>query len=180
LKYGIIALITAFTISGLSGCGTDSARPLGNGDLTNVNDRENVGDRYNRNIFYTGSDDDFNYHGQMNTTIEGSPTPSYDDQRDAILAMRVTEAVEDINGVDEARAVISKDQIIVGVDTNTTATNELRTAIYRSAKEVADDRNVRIVMTSEDFTQLERLDEQVGEGFNDFSAWMRNIFNGNR
>ena len=81
--------------------------------LRNEQNNRNVRDIQNNNQNVNFRRDDYNYHGQMNTSINSWPTESYGTQRDAQFAKRISQRVSRIDGVDDARAVISGNEIVI-------------------------------------------------------------------
>lgn len=141
----------------------------------NENVDRDRGDRYNRDIFHDNTED-FNYHGQMNTTIGGIPTKSYDKPEDYHLAERMTDTVNRIKNVNQARVVINGDQVVVSVDSRTGNMRELEARIQQALHRYAKDKNVKVVTDRENFERLSNMNRQYGDGFDEFGATLREGF----
>lgn len=162
-----------------------------------VNDRNNnrnmsnptvpLGDRDNGlvrdNRFSHG---DANYHGHLNEV-------GYYNGGDGEISRKIKNAVEKMDNVDEARVVVTDDNILVAVDTSDRNDAPLKDKITSNLRKIADGRNVQVVTDEGTFTRIRNIDNDiqngvdretiesdVGELMDDLGDAIQRPFNGNR
>lgn len=129
---------------------------------------------------------DANYHGHLNEV-------GYYNGGDGEISRKVKNAVEKMDNVDEARVVVTDDNILVAVDTNDRNDAPLKDKITSNLRKIADGRNVQVVTDEGTFTRIrnidndiqngvdrETIDTDVGELMDDLGDAIQRPFNGNR
>ncbi|MGM0874406.1 MAG: YhcN/YlaJ family sporulation lipoprotein [Bacillota bacterium] len=129
---------------------------------------------------------DANYHGHLNEI-------GYNNRGDGEISQKVKNAVEKMDNVDEARVVVTDDNILVAVDTNDRNDASLKDKITSNLRKMADGRNIQVVTDEGTFTRIrnidndiqngvdrETIDTDVGELMDDLGDAIQRPFNGNR
>lgn len=127
-----------------------------NRNMTNqtvpLGDRDNGLVRDNR-----FSHNDENYHGHIRNV-------GTNQREEGKTAQQVRNAVEKMNHVDEARVLVTDNNIIVAVDTQGTEENQLKDKIRKQVQKVAKGRNVQVVTDEGTFTRVRNIDNDIQNG----------------
>ncbi|HZH59894.1 MAG TPA: YhcN/YlaJ family sporulation lipoprotein [Metabacillus sp.] len=118
--------------------------PLGNRDTGLVRDN-----RY--------SNGDTNYHRHLNEV-------GYYNRGDGEIAQKIKNSVEKMDNVDEARVVVTDDNVLVAIDTNDRNVQDMKEKITRQARKMADGRNVQVVTDEGTFTRIRNIDNDIQNG----------------
>lgn len=134
-----------------------------NNAFTNVNDRgfndqrmfdqmdagnvgRNIGDQagaYSKGTRYGYND--LNYHGQLNTTLNGQPTTSYHNGHENVIAQKISDRIEHLPNVKDVSTIINGDTIVVAIDTNNNNDSAVEGEVRRIVKGMANGWNVQVV-----------------------------------
>jgi spore cortex protein len=102
------------------------------------------------------SKNDVNYHKHLKNV---------GNQRDdGKTAQQVSNAVEKINNVDEARVLVTDNNLIVAVDTQDNNNNKLKDRITKQVQKMANGRNVQVVTDEGTFTRIRNIDNDIQNG----------------
>lgn len=88
--------------------------------------------------------DDYNYHGHLNTTLNGVPTRSYNTGNDNVIAQRITDRIEHVANVNDVAAIIDGNTILVVIDTDDD-NQAIEKKVRRIVEGMANGREVRVV-----------------------------------
>ncbi len=105
---------------------------------------------------------DYNYHGQLNTTYNGNPTKSYNTGHDNIVAQKITDRLEHVGGVDDVAAIINGNTILVVIKTNNNNRRTVEENARQIVKGMAVGRAVEVVVDNEMFEQISNNRNQLG------------------
>jgi spore cortex protein len=118
--------------------------PLGNQDNGLLKDN-----RFRKN--------DVNYHGHLRNVANNQ-------RDDGKTAQQVRNAVEKINNVDEARVLVTDNNLIVAVDTQDYKNNKLKDRITKQVQKMANGRNIQVVTDEGSFTRIRNIDNDIQNG----------------
>lgn len=88
---------------------------------------------------------DYNFHGQMNTTYNGRPTWSYNTGHDNTIAQKITDRIEHLTNVNDVAAFIDGNTILVVIDKNDNNNRDIEQEVRRIAEGMANGRTVKVV-----------------------------------
>ncbi|MTH53003.1 hypothetical protein GKZ89_06230 [Bacillus mangrovi] len=169
IQYGSAVLLTGM----LAGCNSG-----GNDNATNYNDNMQPVGMYSNEHDGKGRDHADNdgpitemMDGDRNDrpnrmTNDNGPVPvadengyySNDDQK---IADRVAKKVSDMKNVDDARTVVTDDNVIVAVDTNDKNNKSVKNAIVKETRELAEGRNVDVFTDEGSFNRIKQIDTNI-------------------
>lgn len=176
-----MTLSTAFLI-GLVGCNADNNEALDNrnndttqpiGYYTN----DNMGDRNGTPQGGRYSRQDVNYHGQMNNTLDGRANQAYYKDYDGKTAESIARRVSEMNNVDDARCVITRDSVLVAVDTNDRNKKDVEDKVRAQVEQMAQGKTVRVVTDEGMYDRVTTIDNRLrdGEGMREVGSDLRGI-----
>ncbi|WP_197089576.1 YhcN/YlaJ family sporulation lipoprotein [Bacillus sp. SA1-12] len=129
---------------------------------------------------------DTNYHGHLNQ--QGN-----NDRDDNEISRKVRASVEKMNNIDDARVLITENNILVAVQTDTAADDKLKNKIKNNVRKMADGRDVQVVTDQGTFNRVRNIDNNIQNGvdrtridndinnlMNDLGNAVQRPFNGNR
>jgi spore cortex protein len=127
-----------------------------NGNMSNptvpLGDRDNGLIRDNR-----FSRNDANYHGHLKEV-------GNNDRDDKEMAQKIRNKVEKMNNVENARVLVTEENILVAVDTNDRNDAKLKEKITNSLRKMADGRNVQVATDEGTFTRVRNIDNDIQNG----------------
>lgn len=89
--------------------------------------------------------DDYNYHGHINTTLNGVPTRSYNSGHDNVVAQKITDRIEHVADVNDVAAIIDGNTILVVIDSDDEDSQAIEQKVHRIVEGMAEGRKVRVV-----------------------------------
>lgn len=128
------------------------------------NDRERyiIGDDGDKDNHH-GSND-LNYHGHLNDGDNTARSTGYYNNYDGNLAERISNRAEGIDNVDEARAVVMGDNILVAIDTNDRNDDNVRKEVQSAVQPLAKGKNINVVTDEGTFSRVRNLDNDIRQG----------------
>ena len=130
-------------------------------DQVNVlNNNNHLGDR--KGAFSSGPKpnygyNDYNYHGQLNTTYNSIPTKSYNTGHENVIAQKITNRIEHVANVNDVAVIIDGNSILVALDTNEDNNQRLERKVHRIVKGMADGRKVKVVTDKSMFNRVKNV-----------------------
>lgn len=130
-------------------------------DQVNVlNNNNHLGDR--KGAFSSGPNpnygyNDYNYHGQLNTTYNGIPTKSYNTGHENVIAQKITDRIEHVTNVNDVAVIIDGNSILVALDTNEDNNQKIERRVRRIVEGMADGRKVKVVTDKGMFTRVKNV-----------------------
>ncbi|MED4530849.1 YhcN/YlaJ family sporulation lipoprotein [Metabacillus fastidiosus] len=131
------------------------------------------------------SRNDVNYHGHLNNrdvgTMYGNTgtngtgnnnmntaanNQGYYNRADKDLADKVANHVEKMANVDDARVLVTDDNIVVAVDTNDKNNKNVEKQVAKSVDKMANGRNVRVVTDEAMYTRIRNVDNDIRNNVN--------------
>ncbi|MGG3888729.1 YhcN/YlaJ family sporulation lipoprotein [Metabacillus fastidiosus] len=129
-----------------------------NNRANNVNSgRNDVGTMYGN----TGTNGTGN--NNMNTAANNQ---GYYNRADKDLADKVANHVEKMANVDDARVLVTNDNIVVAVDTNDRNNKNVEKQVAKSVDKMANGRNVRVVTDEAMYTRIRNVDNDIRNNVN--------------
>lgn len=129
-----------------------------NNRANNVNNgRNDVGTMYGN----TGTNGTGN--NNMNTAANNT---GYYNRADQDLADKVVNRVEKMANVDDARVLVTDDNIVVAVDTNDKNNKNVEKQVAKSVDKMANGRNVRVVTDEAMYTRIRNVDNDIRNNVN--------------
>lgn len=101
--------------------------------------------------------DDYNYHGHLNTTLNGVPTRSYNTGYDHIIAQKITDRIEHVADVNDVAAIIDENTILVAIDTDDNDSQAIEKKVHRIVEGMANGRDVRVVTDKGMFDRIKDM-----------------------
>ncbi len=118
--------------------------PLGNRDNGLVRDN-----RYSRG--------DANYHRHVNEV-------GYYNRGDGDIARKIQNSVKKMDNVDDARVLVTDDNVLVAINTNNRNDKDIKEKITRQTRKMSDGRNVQVVTDEGTFTRVRNIDNDIQNG----------------
>lgn len=100
---------------------------------------------------------DANYHGHLNEV-------GYYNRGDGAISDKVKNAVEKIDNVDDARVLVTDDNVLVAVDTHDRNDADMKEKITSEIRKMTEGRNVQIVTDEGTFTRIRNIDNDIRNG----------------
>ncbi|WP_083584295.1 YhcN/YlaJ family sporulation lipoprotein [Bacillus weihaiensis] len=100
---------------------------------------------------------DANYHGHLNEI-------GYYNRGDGAVSEKVKNAVEKMDNVDDARVLVTDNNVIVAVDTNDRNDADMKKEIMNTVKKMTDGRDVQVVTDEGTFTRIRNIDNDIHNG----------------
>lgn len=129
---------------------------------------------------------DVNYHGHLKNV-------GYYQREDGKTAQQVSNAVEKINNVEDARVLVTENNLIIAVDTKDTNDNTVKDKITKQVQKMAYGRNIQVITDKDTFTRIRNIDNDIRNGvdrktidsninnlMNDIGNAIKRPFNGDR
>jgi spore cortex protein len=120
---------------------------------------------------------DVNYHGHLNST-DSRANPSYYTKYDGELAEAIAERASRVANVDDVRAVISGNNVLVAVDTNDRNNARVERDVIRNIRPICGDRNIQVVTDEGMFNRVRNIDNDLRDGGpkDQIDEHLRNLF----
>jgi len=147
--------------------------PLGNNDNGLVRDN-----RY--------SHGDANYHHHLNEV-------GYYNRGDGEIAQKVKNSVEKMDNVEDARVIVTDDNVLVAIDTNDRNDKDMKQKVTKELQKMSEGRNIQVYTDDGTFTRIRNIDNDiqnavdrdvidtdVNELLNDLGDAVQRPFNNNR
>jgi spore cortex protein len=156
-----VAKTLAFVIlaSSLTGCnGINEAHDKYDNDTRPIGYYSNEGD--NRGDLDRSK-------GPISDMADGDRTDhetTYHEDYDGALAERIANKVDNIRGVDDVHVILEDNNVIVGIDTDMRASENLTRKIRRTVAKMAPDREVKIVADEKMFNRVQNVDNDLRDG----------------
>ena len=108
-------------------------------------------------------------HDQGHTGAQG--TVNYHKDYDGQTVQRMVDQIEEVDGVDEARVIIHDDDVVIGITADDDIDGVKRN-VERSAKRLADGKNVRVVTDNDAVGRIRTMDNtlRTGTAFDEIGA----------
>ena len=100
---------------------------------------------------------DANYHGHLNEV-------GYYNRGDGAVSDKVKNAVEKIDNVDDARVLVTDDNVIVAVDTHDKNDADMKEKITSEIRKMTEGRNVQVITDEGTFTRIRNIDNDIRNG----------------
>ncbi|MBM7605770.1 spore cortex protein [Metabacillus crassostreae] len=100
---------------------------------------------------------DANYHGHLNEV-------GYYNRGDGAVSDKVKNAVEKIDNVDDARVLVTDDNVIVAVDTHDRNDADMKEKITSEIRKMTKGRNVQVITDEGTFTRIRNIDNDIRNG----------------
>ncbi|MFS0861705.1 YhcN/YlaJ family sporulation lipoprotein [Fredinandcohnia sp. 179-A 10B2 NHS] len=122
---------------------------------------------------------DRNYHSHLNDNNHRVRTSGYYDRDSGNLVQKITDRASKVKNVDDARAIVTEDNILVAVDTNDNNDKRVKDAVKKAVMPLAKGRNINIVTDEGTFTRVRDIDNDIRNGNTRESvdADIRDLFN---
>jgi spore cortex protein len=120
---------------------------------------------------------DVNYHGHLNST-DSRANPSYYSTYDGELAEAIADRASRVPNVDDVRAVISGNNVLVAVDTNNRNNARVERDVLRNIRPICGNRNVQVVTDEGTYSRVRNIDNDLRDGGprDQIDADLRNLF----
>ncbi|WP_010678271.1 YhcN/YlaJ family sporulation lipoprotein [Bacillus timonensis] len=107
---------------------------------------------------------DRNYHSHLNDNNHQVQTYGYYDDNGK-LVRKISERASKVKNVDDARVIVTDDNVLVAVDTNDNSNrNNVQNAVEKAVAPLAGDRNVNVVTDEGTFTRVRDIDNDIRNG----------------
>lgn len=100
---------------------------------------------------------DANYHRHLNEV-------GYYNRGDGEVAQKVKNQVEKMDNVDDARVLVTDNNVLVAVDTNDRNDKEMKENITQKVRNMADGRNIQVLTDEGAFTRIRNIDNDIQNG----------------
>lgn len=122
---------------------------------------------------------DRNYHSHLNDNNHRVRTLGYYDRDNGNLVQKITDKASKVENVDDARAIVTEDNILVAVDTNDNNDKRVRDAVKKAVKPLAKGRSINVVTDEGTFTRVRDIDNDIRNGNtrDSVDADIRDLFN---
>ncbi|MCA1031894.1 YhcN/YlaJ family sporulation lipoprotein [Bacillus timonensis] len=143
-------------------------RALGNGVKdTEVNPTVPYGNR-DKNFFIKDnrfSRGDANYHGHIdNNNFGRARSSAYYRNFNGELAEQITAKVANINNVDDVRAVIMGDSVVIAIDTNDKNDTDVTERVEDAVRPLVRGKDINVVTDEGTFSRVRNLDNEMRNG----------------
>jgi spore cortex protein len=144
---------------GFGALGTDNRTNNGN-DLNPFNDGK---DTLKNN---THGKSDTNYHGHLNDTNNRARSSAYNNNNNynGDLVNKIVDRVEKVKNVDDARAVIMKNDVIIAIDTNDKNDRNVQNEVKNAVESLTKGKDVRVVTDEGTYSRVRDLDNNIRNG----------------
>ncbi|MCF6138081.1 YhcN/YlaJ family sporulation lipoprotein [Pseudalkalibacillus berkeleyi] len=101
-----------------------------------------------------------------------------DDYQGGDLARRISKKVNNMRDVDDARVVVTRDSVLIGVDTNDRNDRDVKPKVKSAVKKMTD-KDVRVTTDEDMFTRIRDVDNDLrdGNGYNEVESDVNAIMN---
>ena len=103
------------------------------------------------------SNGDANYHRHLNEV-------GYYNRGDGEAAQKIKNAIEKMDNVDNARVLVTDDNVLVAVDSNDKNNQDMKEKITSQTRKMANGRNVQVVTDEGTFTRVRNIDNDIQNG----------------
>ncbi|MBD1381221.1 YhcN/YlaJ family sporulation lipoprotein [Metabacillus arenae] len=100
---------------------------------------------------------DTNYHNQANEA-------GYYNEGDQQIADKVSNKVKKMKNVDDARTLVTRDNVYVAIDTKDRNNKDVKDKALKAAREIANGRNVQVVTDEGAFNRIRNIDNDIRNG----------------
>ncbi|WP_226667228.1 YhcN/YlaJ family sporulation lipoprotein [Metabacillus litoralis] len=100
---------------------------------------------------------DANYHGHLNEV-------GYYNRGDGAISDKVKNAVEKMDNVDDARVLVTDDNVLVAVDTHDRNDKDMKNQITSEIRKMTKGRNVQVVTDEGTVTRVRNIDNDIRSG----------------
>src|SRR5690606_30914877 len=107
---------------------------------------------------------DKNYHGHLNDNDKRARTTQYDKKYDSQLAQRISDRAEQVANVRAARALVTEDNVVIGVSTNDHNASTIKEDIRKLVEPIVKGKNIHIVTDQSTFTRIREIDNNIRTG----------------
>jgi spore cortex protein len=120
---------------------------------------------------------DYNYHGQM-ATKNNAKRSSYYNNYDGELSEQISNRVQNIPTVDDVRTIVTRDQVLIALDTKDHDGKEVKAQIRKQIQNMTNGKTVRIVTDPAIFTRARNIDNDLHDGgpTSELDADVRDMF----
>ncbi|MCH1626545.1 YhcN/YlaJ family sporulation lipoprotein [Ferdinandcohnia quinoae] len=135
--------------------------------IFNNNRNNNAGimnDRNTNRVRNDGNDADLNYHGHLNDNNARVRSAGYYNNYDGKLAKKIANRASKVANVDDARVLVTKDNIIVAVDTSDNNDNNVKNDVRKAVQSLANGKNINIITDEGTFTRVRDIDNNIRNG----------------
>ncbi|WLR49993.1 YhcN/YlaJ family sporulation lipoprotein [Bacillus tianshenii] len=107
---------------------------------------------------------DVNYYGQMNNSLDGRANKSYYNNYNGKMAESISRTVSEMNNIDDCRAVVTRDTVLVAVDTNDNNVKDVENKVRAKVEQMANGKNVRVVTDERMYDRVTNIDNRLRDG----------------
>jgi spore cortex protein len=108
-------------------------------------------------------DADRNYHGHLNS-MEGKTTPSYYRSYSGNLAETISRRADAVRGVNDARTLVYRDQVLVAISTNSKYADHVERLVAQAVAPYAKGKQVRVVSNPSMYHRVRNIDNDIRRG----------------
>ena len=130
---------------------------MNEGPLTDMMDRDDENN-------FRNNPQNYNRRGEMQDRNNHRNNVGYYDGADGQLARRIADRVEKLDQVEDARAIVYGNQVIVGADTNDSNAQDVDRKVRQAIRNIAQTRNVTVVTDDDMFDRIRTVDDDLQGG----------------
>lgn len=108
-------------------------------------------------------DADRNYHGHLNS-MESKTYPSYYRAYDGNLAETVSRRANAVRGVNDARTLVYRDQVLVAISTNSKYADHVERLVAQAVAPYTKGKQVRVVSNPSMYHRVRTIDNDIRRG----------------
>ncbi|MFC0561825.1 YhcN/YlaJ family sporulation lipoprotein [Halalkalibacter alkalisediminis] len=101
--------------------------------------------------------------GNRTGVHQGQGTVNYHKDYDGQTVQRMVDRIEDVDGVDEARVIVHDNDVVIGITAKDDIDN-VKKEVERTAKGLADNKNVRVVTDNDAVGRIRTMDNRLRTG----------------
>ncbi|WP_051529920.1 YhcN/YlaJ family sporulation lipoprotein [Anoxybacteroides tepidamans] len=125
-----------------------------------------------------GETTDRNYHGHLNSMNNGKTHPSYYRYYDGRLAETLAKQAAKVEKVDDARALVYKNHVLVAIRTNEANKNQVEQRVAKAIAPYTRGKHVRVVSNPSMYQRARVIDNNIryGRPFDEIERDLKTIF----
>jgi spore cortex protein len=108
-------------------------------------------------------DGDRNYHGHLNS-MENEANPSYYRSYDGRLAETVSRRADAVKGVNDARALVYRDHVLVAISTDAKHADHVKRLVSQAVAPYTKGKHVRIISNPSMYNRVRTIDNDIRRG----------------
>ncbi|MFT4412777.1 YhcN/YlaJ family sporulation lipoprotein [Fredinandcohnia humi] len=107
---------------------------------------------------------DQNYHSHINDNNHRVRTYGYYNQENGNLVRRISDRAERVKNVDDARVIVTADNVLVAVDTNDNNDKNVKEAVRKAVQPLAQGKTINVVTDEGTFSRVRNIDNDIRNG----------------